>query len=79
MQNANDLLCELPTVRREAKGHLKFLFEDLQSLCLFRTTHHLLRKAHATLRSHFLAIPRPATTKKKKKPPPLAHFSHDVH
>ena len=32
MRNANGHLCKLPTVRREAKGHLKFLFKNLQSL-----------------------------------------------
>ena len=32
MRNANSHLCKLPTVRREATGHLKFLFKGLQSL-----------------------------------------------
>ena len=49
-------------VSRKAKGHLKILFKDLQSLCLFRTTNSLLQKTirhlanwfslHSTPRNH---------------------------
>ena len=53
MQNANDHLCELPTIRKETKGHLKFLFKGLQSLCFFYTTHPLLQKAHRHLAKPF--------------------------
>ena len=45
MWNANGLLYEIPTIRRKAKGHLKILFKDLQSLWLFCTIHSLLWKA----------------------------------
>lgn len=53
LQNANGHLCKLPTVKRETKGHLKFLFKDLQSFCLFRTTHPLLREAYRHLAKQF--------------------------
>ena len=53
MWNANGLLCEIPTVRRKAKSHLKILFKDLQSRCLFRTTHPLLQKAYRHLHKQF--------------------------
>ena len=43
----------MPTVSRKAKGHLKILFKDLQSLCLFRTAHSLLRKAQHHLAKQF--------------------------
>ena len=59
MRNANAHLCQLPTVWREAKGHLKFIFKDLQSFCLFCTTHPLLRKAHYHLAKQF---PRHSTS-----------------
>ena len=53
MRNANGHSCELPTVRRETKGHLKFQFKDLQSLWSFCMTHPLLRKAHGHLAKQF--------------------------
>ncbi|RVW20215.1 hypothetical protein CK203_112016 [Vitis vinifera] len=36
-------------------------------------------KLTATLRSHFLVIPRPTATKKKKRPPHLTHISYGAH
>ena len=53
MRNANGLLCEIPMVKRKAKGYLKIQFKDLQSPYLFRTTYPLLRKAHRHLAKHF--------------------------
>ena len=43
----------MPTVSRKTKDQLKILFKDLQSLCLFPTTHSLLQKAQRHLAKQF--------------------------
>ena len=64
MRNANSHLCKLPTVKREIKVHLKFLFKDLHSFCLFCTTHPLLREDYRHLAKQF---PRHSTPRGHQK------------
>ena len=66
-------LCEIPTVSRKAKGHLKSLFKDLQSLS-FRTLHSPLRKPFTTLWISFLSSGRLMANHLKRRPTPLAPF-----
>ena len=64
-------LCEIPKVSRKAKGHLKILFKDLQSLS-FRTPHSPFQKTpFTTLRISFLPSGLPAANHLERQPTPL--------